>query len=201
MALSAAAGSVIGAGLSFLGGQKANASNRKIMREQMAFQERMSNTAITRRSADLRNAGLNPILAVGQPASSPAGASAVMKNSAKDGVDSFNQTKQAIAQLRAVNSQAALNDQMSKKAAQEINLIKESTNIAGHTARREAANASMAEQENQMFQDQPLFRWLRSIPGATGLLGGAAVGAIGATKFRKDQKNPIPTTKRKRKER
>lgn len=58
---------------------RTNASNRDIAREQMAFQERMSNTAHQREVKDLQLAGLNPTLSgPGGGSSTPGGASATM---------------------------------------------------------------------------------------------------------------------------
>lgn len=80
-AIIGAVGSIAGGALSSSGAKDANKKNLKIAREQMDFQERMSNTSYQRGVKDMQAAGLNPMLAYSQGgASSPAGAQQTMEN-------------------------------------------------------------------------------------------------------------------------
>jgi hypothetical protein len=164
-------GSAIGGLFGYKGQKDTNVASAQQAQKQMDFQRNMSNTAVQRRMADLKKAGINPILAGSKEASSPAGAMAPVGNKAQAAISS------ATAQQALLNAKA----QEELIYTQEAKTMRESE-IA-------SAGAAKARLDIDIMQ-QPLYKYARAIElygnaaaplakGIAALYGAAKIGKIG----------------------
>ncbi len=125
MAWGAAIAGVAGALGSILGGTQAQQASAKQARLNRQFQERMSSTAHQREIADLKLAGLNPILSGlgGKGASTPPGAMAQQQEFGSKAVSSALAALRLKEEIKNITSQRGLVDSQKDKVDAETKTI------------------------------------------------------------------------------
>lgn len=155
IAKSVTGGDILSAGVSLLGGWSANQTTAASADRQMRFQERMSNTAHQREIADLRAAGLNPILSAKYGGSStPNGA---MFNAMDIGTPSVNSAlahKRNVAEVEKMAADVGLTKEQTQTQPEIRELTRQQSEMAAASAKAQAALEKQYNEQTKRIRQE-----------------------------------------------